>query len=36
LFALKSGKHGDTVAGLVLISTVVSIVLLPFVLGQLM
>ena len=36
LFALKSGKHVDTVASLVMISTVMSIVLLPFVLGQLM
>jgi predicted permease len=36
LFALKSGKHVDIVASLVMISTVMSIVLLPFVLGQLM
>lgn len=36
LFALKSGKHVDTVASLVMISTVMSIMILPFVLANLM
>lgn len=36
LFALKSGQHVETVASLVMISTLMSILILPFVLYQLM